>query len=206
MEQKWGVAGNATCLHHSWRGALAPRKRLTPDERKRVLAELQAGGKVATVARQFGVDLSTVRRVREAPMSAPAGEGTSKQVVAARLSVDEIRAFDAATGRFGYRSRSDALRALARSAAGMVEFSREENAGLDELTRELNKIGVNVNQLARAANSGRLPAGGRQLDVLSDLRREVSQLRAFMLDLTAERRRRGMKLFEQYARAERSDG
>jgi hypothetical protein len=93
-----------------------------------------------------------------------------------------------------------------RAASGLLEFSRDENAGLDELTRELNKIGVNVNQLARLANSGRLPAGGQQLDALDELRREVSQLRAFMLDLTAERRRRGVKLFEQYVRAERADG
>ncbi|HQU69641.1 MAG TPA: plasmid mobilization relaxosome protein MobC [Albidovulum sp.] len=126
--------------------------------------------------------------------------------MAARFTAEEVRAFDVVTARFGYRSRSEALRALARSVAGMVEFSREENAGLDDLTRELNKIGVNVNQLARLANSGRLPTGGRQLDVLSDLRREVSQLRAFMLDLTAERRRRGMKLFEQCVRVERADG
>jgi transposase-like protein len=185
---------------------LDPRKRLTAAEKRRVLEELQAGGKVATVARQFGIDRGTVRRVREAQGRVQGGNAGSRQVVAARLSAEEVRVFDAVTKRCGCRSRSEALRALARSASGFVEFSREENAGLDEVARELNKIGVNVNQLARLANSGRLPAGGRQLDVMSDLRRELAQLRAFMLDLTAERRRRGTKLFAQYARAERANG
>lgn len=74
------------------------------------------------------------------------------------------------------------------------------------LTRALDQIGVNVNQLTRLANSGRLPAGARQLDVLSELRREVSQLRAYMLDLNAERHRRETKLFTQYVQAERTDG
>ena len=84
-----------------WRSALKPRKRLTSAERKRVLAELQAGGKVATVARQFGIDRGTVRRLREQSMCAPEGEGASKQVVAARLSVVEIRGFEAVTAHFG---------------------------------------------------------------------------------------------------------
>ncbi len=124
----------------------------------------------------------------------------------ARLSSTEARAFEARVAALGLRSRSEGLRAAVRVASRFLEFSREENASLDDLTRELNKIGVNVNQLARAANSGRLPAGGRQFEVLNDLHREVSRLRTFMLDLTAERRRRGTKLFAQYVRAERGVG
>ncbi|MCA0270976.1 MAG: plasmid mobilization relaxosome protein MobC [Proteobacteria bacterium] len=182
------------------------RRALSAKERGEVLAVLKEGGSVTSAAARFGLDRATVRRIRDGERDKGIASGTAGAVVTVRLATAETQAFEARVAGLGLRSRSEGLRVAVRAASGLLEFSREENAGLDELTRALNKIGVNVNQLARAANSGRLPAGGRQLDVLSELRREVSQLRAFMLDLTAERRRRGTKLFEQYARTERIDG
>ncbi len=96
----------------------------------------------------------------------------------------------------GYRSRSEGLRALIRMSTGFLELSRPENDHLDALTGELGKIGVNVNQLARLANSGRLPLKGRELEALWELHRDLRQLRSFLGQINSERRRRGVALFE----------
>jgi transposase-like protein len=183
-----------------------PRRILSVAERSEVLAALKAGASVTSAATRFGIDRATVRRLREGAGGADRAVSAASVNVTIWLPTPEVRAFDARRVCLGFGSRSEALRAALRAASGLLEFSRDENAGLDELARQLNRIGVNVNQLARLANSGRLPAGGRQLDVLSEFRREVSQLSAYMLDLTAERRRRGVKLFEQYQRTEQTDG
>lgn len=185
-------------------GSRRPRRALAATEKIEVLAALRAGATVSSAAIRFGLDRATVRRIRDG--AGDGASGTAGVVVTVRLAVAEAQVFDAQVAGLGLRSRSEGLRAAVRVASRFLEFSREENASLDDLTRELNKIGVNVNQLARAANSGRLPAGGRQFEVLNDLHREVSRLRTFMLDLTAERRRRGIKLFAQYVRAERGVG
>lgn len=183
-----------------------PRRALSAQERGEVLAVLKAGGSVTSAAARFGLDRATVRRIRDGAGGGGRASATAGIVVTVRLAAAEARAFEARVAALGLRSRSEGLRAAVRSASGLLEFSGEENDRLDALTRALNQIGVNVNQLTRLANSGRLSTGARQLDVLSELRREVSQLRAYMLDLTAERRRRGVKLFAHFVRTERTDG
>ena len=183
-----------------------PRRAVSAQERGEVLAVLKAGGSVTSAATRFGLDRATVRRIRDGAGGGGGPSGTAGVVVTVRLATAEARVFEARVAALGLRSRSEGLRAAVRAASGLLEFSDDENHRLDALTRALNQIGVNVNQLARLANSGRLPAGGRQLDVLSELRRELAQLRAYMLDLTAERRRRGTKLFAQHVRTERADG
>ncbi|MGC1488587.1 MAG: plasmid mobilization relaxosome protein MobC, partial [Albidovulum sp.] len=127
---------------------------------------------------------------------------SAAQPVAARVSPAELQAFDAAIDRAGLRSRSDGLRALVRMASGFLEFSREENVQLDDLTRALGKVGVNINQLARLANSGRLPLNGRQFDELAELGRGIRQLRSFLGQMNTERRRRGTALFEKHREAD----
>lgn len=183
-----------------------PRRALSSEQRAAIVEALKAGGSVTTVAARFGLDRATVRRFRDgAGASAPASSAASV-VVTARLSAPEARAFNARMAGLGLGSRSEGLRAAVRAATGLLEFSGDEHDRLDALTRAMNRIGVNINQLARLANSGRLPVGDRQLEVLSDLRRELAQLRAFMADLAAERRRKGLRLFERFVREEARNG
>jgi hypothetical protein len=61
---------------------------------------------------------------------------------------------------------------------------------------------VNINQLARLANSGRLPMTGRQMEEFRALNREVKQLRSFLGQMNTERRRRGVAFFLKLAEAE----
>lgn len=180
------------------------RKRLAPAERDEAIRRLKTGGQIKAVAATLGVGRDTVRKIRDAELRTDGSVSCAAQPVAARLSLAELQEFDALIGRAGLRSRSDGLRALVRMAAGFLELSREENAELDALTRELGKVGVNVNQLARLANSGRLPLKGRELEALWDLHRDLRQVRTFLGQMNGERRRRGVALFEKYRKAQES--
>jgi len=183
-----------------------PRRALSSEQRAAIVEALKAGGSVTSVAARFGLDRATVRRFRDGTGSSAPASSAASVVVTVRLSVPEARAFDAHVSGLGLGSRSEGLRAAVRAATGLLEFSGEEHDRLDALTRALNRIGVNINQLVRLANSGRLPIGDRQLNVLSDLRSDLAQLRAFMADLAAERRRKGLRLFERFVREEARNG
>ncbi len=178
------------------------RKRLGPAERAEAIRRLKAGGQIKTVSEMFDVSRDTIRKIRDAELRSDEAVTTGMQPVAVRISAIEARAFDAAITRAGYRNRSDGLRALIRLATGFLEMSGDEAADLDALSRELNKIGVNINQMARLANSGRLPLTGRQMEEFRVLHRDVKQLRNFLGQMNTERRRRGIVLFLKHAEAE----
>jgi Arc/MetJ-type ribon-helix-helix transcriptional regulator len=120
---------------------------------------------------------------------------TSGNILSARVSREELRAFDALIGAHGFRSRSDALRAMIRLAAGFLEVSREDGAALSELQHELHKIGVNVNQIALAANRRQVPLMQAQWQGLNDLRAVLPSVRTLLKQMVDEHRRRGTALF-----------
>ena len=89
-----------------------------------------------------------------------------------------------------------------RMAAGFLEFSRADSARLDEIRFELHKIGVNVNQIALAANRGRSPMVKAQWASVDELRRALPVVAKTLNQVIAERRRRGVALFRKFAEAE----
>lgn len=120
------------------------------------------------------------------------------QVISCRLPAEELSAFDALCDALGAKSRSDGLRSVIRMASGFLEFSSEDSAQLDEIRFELHKIGVNVNQIALAANRGRTPMVRSQWGAIEALRRELPSLRTTLAQVISERRRRGTALFRQF--------
>ena len=120
---------------------------------------------------------------------------TSGQIMSVRVSRNELRAFDALIDLHGLRSRSDALRAMIRVASGFLEFSREDGAALTELQHELHKIGVNVNQIALAANRRQVPLMQAKWGALNELRAVLPSVRTLLKQMVDEHRRRGTALF-----------
>ena len=120
-------------------------------------------------------------------------------MVSCRLPAEELRAFDALCTRMDARSRSDGLRTIVRMASGFLEFSRADSANLDEIRYELHKIGVNVNQIARAANRGRSPLVKAQWSESNELRRVLPGVRSMLSQVIRERRRQGTELFRKFA-------
>lgn len=172
-----------------------PRRRLSLEARQELVRRLRAGAAMQALAIEFGVDRSTVRRLRDRDVRRSGTGTTGGEVLTTRVAATEAQALDALIAWRGYRSRSEGLRAMIRAGLGFLEFSAEENGQLDELTRALNKVGVNVNQMARLANSGRLQMSGKTLADLQELRQSVEQLRAYLVQMTAERRRTGIGHF-----------
>ena len=120
---------------------------------------------------------------------------TSGTILSARISKDELLAFDAMVAELGYRSRSDALRAMIRVGSGFLEFSREDAEALLEVQHELHKIGVNVNQIALAANRRRVNLVQTQWQDLNELRAVLPAVRTLLKQINDEHRRRGIALF-----------
>ncbi|MGB3315300.1 MAG: plasmid mobilization relaxosome protein MobC [Albidovulum sp.] len=178
------------------------RRRLKPKERAEAIRQLKAGGQIKSVAEALDVGRETIRKIRDAEIHRNEASGGAAQPITVRVSPVEARAFEAAITRAGYKNRSDGLRALVRLATGFLELPGDEGAELDAISRELNKIGVNINQMARLANSGRLPMNGRQMDEFRALHRDLRRLRTFLVQMNTERRRRGVALFLKQAEAD----
>lgn len=87
-------------------------------------------------------------------------------------------------------------------AAGFLEFSQADSAHLEEIRYELHKIGVNVNQIALAANRGRSPLVRAQWEAIHDLRRAMPDVRSRLSQVIRERRRQGTELFRKFAEAQ----
>lgn len=120
---------------------------------------------------------------------------TGGTILSVRISKEELQAFDAMVKELGYRSRSDALRAMIRVGSGFLEFSREDAEALLEVQHELHKIGVNVNQIALAANRRRVNLVQAQWQDLNELRAVLPSVRTLLKQINDEHRRRGIALF-----------
>lgn len=157
----------------------------------------------------------TVAAVSEAPAAAKRPRPTKPRksdatttggkAVAVRLAPAEVAALDALQIRIGATSRSDALRALVRSGTGMLELPTEDGARLAEIKAELHKIGVNVNQIALAANRGRIDLVRQDWVAIAELRQALPGLRTWLGAVVDESRRRGIRLFQAFLEAERGE-
>jgi len=70
----------------------------------------------------------------------------------------------------------------------------------EEDWRELHRIGVNVNQVAHAANRGRVDLVRGHWESLTELRRALPGVRMLLLQIIRERRRRGVEPFRKQGR------
>lgn len=154
---------------------------------------VQDGKSDAEVAEAFGVKRDTIYRLKKRMgFSSPAAK-SAKRIVSFRLSEDEYRAFSALAMESGCETNGEFARVLVRSAAGFIEISREKADALDEIRGELHKIGVNVNQIARAANSRKVDLVRAQWDEITKLTNDLGPLRTYLNGIVAEARRKGSR-------------
>ena len=127
---------------------------------------------------------------------------TGGKIVTVRLSAEEFDALEAMRARNGTESRSDALRSLIRASVGMLEFPADDAARLGEIKTELHKIGVNINQIALAANRGRIDMARQEWGAINDLRQALPKVRTWLNAVVDEQRRRGIRLYRAFVEAE----
>lgn len=175
--------------------------RLTPDQRDELVRRLMTGEKASALAQEFGVSRSAVSQIKSRKTSVSRATTSAGAGIAVRLSPAEIDALNRLKHRAGYGSNSEAIRALLRMAVGILEFDRQEETRLEEIQTELHKIGVNVNQIALAANRGRTDLVHHQWKAINELRRSLPEVRSYLKMVVDEQRRRGIRLYEKYSGA-----
>ncbi len=116
---------------------------------------------------------------------------TGGRILSVRVSREEAKAFDATITGAGFASRSEALRSLVRGAGGAVAPLPEETELLAAVARELHKIGVNVNQIALAANRRQIALMRAEWDEIAQLRKLLPELRLAIGRLIGLRRQAG---------------
>ncbi len=143
-----------------------------------------AGGAVQAVSEGSSTDALAV-------IPHPPRPTTGGRILSVRVSREEAQAFDAAIEAAGFASRSEALRSLVRGAGGAVAPLPEEVELLAGLARELHKIGVNVNQIALAANRRQIALMRAEWDEIGQLRKLLPELRLVIGRLIGLRRQAG---------------
>lgn len=179
------------------------RRTLTPFERDEAVHRLRQGGAVRSVAEAMGAAPASVKAVKKGEVRPRNSATTDGKPVSARLTPAEIEQLEWLKGRFGFGSNSEAIRALVRAASGMLEFDPATAGKLDEVRNELRKIGVNVNQVALAANRGRIDLTRQEWTALDAVRQALPGLRIFLQGVVDEQRRRGTRLFQKFIERER---
>ena len=195
------LAGNANCIHT----VKMARIRLTDEARSAIIRSLAASVPMTKIASDLGVSVSSVRYVKQASAPSKKANTSGGLVVSGRLTEEEGRAFDAFVGAKGFKSRSDAMRSLIRFAAGFVEMTTADDSALDDVRRELAKIGTNINQIALAANRGRTDLIAAQWASIRDLQSVLPKLRWEVQQVVAEQRRRGQLYSSSVAGVKRDD-
>lgn len=179
------------------------QQKLTSSEREEAIRRLKADGVLRTVAGSLGQPQETVAKLRRGEVRPRDSATTNGKPVAARLTPAELEQLEGLKTRLGLTSNSDAIRALVRAASGMLEFDPVTAGKIDEVRDELRKIGVNVNQIALAANRGRIDLARQEWRAIDELRRVFPKVEDYLRAVVNEQRRRGTRLFQKFIEAER---
>ncbi len=107
------------------------------------------------LAARFGVSVQTITAVVRSLRDAPALEGQGTKVFGLRVTTQEVRDFEVAIGRLGL-TKTEALKRLMHMASVLLAPDDEMTDQLRRYGAEINRIGGNLNQLARACNEARL--------------------------------------------------
>lgn len=134
--------------------------------------------KFAAMAANEGGKSALMRRLVEqavgngkAPAQGTIATGTSRKVTI-RLRESELRLLETIAARRGM-NRTQWIASLVRARLGFpVQQTHDERQALRAVARELNYIGSNINQIARAANLDRLI--GRSVKIEAEAIREAS--------------------------------
>ncbi len=172
-------------------------KTFNRNSHERALNLLRDGASYEDVAGEFGVKPDTIYRLAKRRNVVTAKRKPIHPVVTFRLPEDELKAFDALVVKHGFTSRSELARALARGASGFLEVSQQDRADLHSVKVELLAMGRNLNQLTRAANSGRVDLVKAQWEDLTELKSTISRLRGYVTDVVNETRRRSVRLWRK---------
>ncbi len=150
------------------------------------------------LAVDFGVTERSIYYLLRADQSRQADGHVRSELINVRLTVSELRSFDAMLARQGIPSRAEGLRRLIQAANGVFVPDDHMADQLAGLSAALNRAGNNVNQIAQRLNEARrkgqrLPYGRRSEAPIRGLAGLIFEIADQVQELT-QRRRAGLQL------------
>ena len=131
-------------------------RRLTETERLNIAQERLQGVTAGDLATRYGVSLKSVYNAANHAADRQTANGSRPKVIGVRVSPKELQRFDAALARHGVVHRSDALRCLILAADDLLRPDEGMTDELRGLSAALNRVGNNVNQVARRLNEAKV--------------------------------------------------
>ena len=156
-------------------------RRLTETERLNIAQERLQGVAAGDLATRYGVSLKSVYNAANHAADRQTANGSRPKVIGVRVSPKELQSFDAALARHGVVHRSDALRCLILAADDILRPDEGMTDELKGLSAALNRVGNNVNQVARRLNEAKLK--GERLPYTSARHAEIRDLAVLVFDM-----------------------
>jgi hypothetical protein len=156
-------------------------RRLTETERLSIAKERAQGVAAAELATRYGVSLKSVYNAANHSADRQTVNGSRPKVIGVRVSARELQRFDAALSRHGIARRSDALRCLILAADDLLRPDDGMTEELRALSAALNRVGNNVNQVARRLNEAKLK--GERLPYTPASHSEIRDLAVLVFDM-----------------------
>ncbi len=156
-------------------------RRLTETERLNIAQERLQGVAAGDLATRYGVSLKSVYNAANHAADRQTANGSRPKVIGVRVSPKELQRFDAALARHGVIHRSDALRCLILAADDILRPDEGMTDELRGLSAALNRVGNNVNQVARRLNEAKLK--GERLPYTAASHAEIRDLAVLVFDM-----------------------
>jgi transposase-like protein len=156
-------------------------RRLTETERLNIAQERLQGVAAGDLATRYGVSLKSVYNAANHAADRQTANGSRPKVIGVRVSPKELQRFDAALARHGVVHRSDALRCLILAADDILRPDEGMTDELRNLSAALNRVGNNVNQIARRLNEAKLK--GERLPYTPASHAEIRDLAVLVFDM-----------------------
>lgn len=160
---------------------MSQARRLTEDERRTIARERAKGVPARALAGRFGVSPKTIYNVLRHGRSARSANNSRTKVLTIRVTETDMHRFDATLARRGIAHRSDAMRKLMLAAEGVFLPDDEMCDELRNLGAALNRVGNNVNQIARRLNEAKLR--GERLPWSEASHRDIRTLAGLVFDM-----------------------
>lgn len=156
-------------------------RRLTETERLSIAQERSQGVAAADLATRYGVSLKSVYNAANHSADRQTANGSRPKVIGVRLSSRELEGFDAALVRQGIANRSDALRCLILAADDILHPDDALTEALRSRAADINRVGNNINQVARRLNEAKLK--GERLPYTAESHGNIREFAGLVLDM-----------------------
>ena len=131
-------------------------RRLTEKERLSIAKARAEGVPVRELATRYGVSRMSIYNASNHSTERQAANASRSRVIGIRVSARDLRGFDAVLGRRGIAHRSDAMRRLMLAADNILRPDEVMTEELRTMSAALNRVGNNVNQVARRLNEAKV--------------------------------------------------